>query len=219
LLVSDSGQGMDDATRERVFEPFFTTKEPGRGTGLGLAMVYGFVKQCEGHVEIRSELGVGTTFHIYLPCATELDPLSAPPEAERSDTAVGTETVLLVDDEYAVRMLSRLSLEARGYRVLEASDGAAALRVAREHPSTIDILVTDVVMPGMGGPELSHALTAERPLVPTLFISGYAGDAVARRIAEAPRTSQSAFLQKPFRPVELARQIRDLLDTVPARPL
>ncbi len=213
VAVSDTGEGMDEATRAHIFEPFFTTKEPGKGTGLGLAMVYGFIKQSNGHVEVYSEAGHGTTFKIYLPRAGETTP-TAQPTPDLPAAPEGTETVLLVEDEEALRALARRVLQAAGYRVLEAGNGEEAVRVAREHTGPIDLLVTDLVMPRMGGRQLADALVEARPALHVLFTSGYTGEAI-------PRNGELglglAFLQKPFTPTGLARKVREVLDG-PAPP-
>jgi PAS domain S-box-containing protein len=208
VAVRDSGQGMDEATRAHLFEPFFTTKEPGRGTGLGLAMVYGFVQQSGGHIEVESELGHGTTFKVYLPRAQETTPApgSSPDPLEIPQ---GTETVLLVEDEEAVRTLTRLVLQSSGYTVLEAWDGQDAVQVAQQYPGPIHLLVTDLVMPRMSGRQLAGLLTPSRPRLRILFMSGYTDEALLRRgVLEAG----VGFLQKPFNPSGLARKVREVLD-------
>ena len=212
LSVSDTGHGMTEAVRARIFEPFFTTKETGKGTGLGLATVFGVIKQSGGHIEVYSEPGRGTTFKIYLPEAAEPDgarrPLSAVLPPPR-----GTETVLLVEDEEAVRALTRLVLREWGYQVLEASSGEEGLRVAQQHAGPIHLLVSDVVMPHMGGRQLADRLSALRPEMRVLYLSGYTDDAVVRHgILEA----EVNFLQKPFSPIILARKVREVLDAPPA---
>jgi two-component system, cell cycle sensor histidine kinase and response regulator CckA len=208
VSVSDSGHGMDAATRSRIFEPFFTTKEPGRGTGLGLAMVYGFVKQSEGHIEVYSDPGLGTTFNVYLPRAEESVRAERPP-IEPANVPEGHETVLLVEDEDAVRSLARLILRSCGYTVLEAQDGGEALLVAERHQARIHLLLTDLVMPRMSGRELADLMLDARPEVRVLFMSGYTDEAVLRHgVLEA----NVAFLQKPFSPAILARKVREVLD-------
>ena len=213
LAVTDTGNGMDEATQAHLFEPFFTTKEVGRGTGLGLATVYGIVKQSGGYIWVYSEVGHGTTVKVYLPRvpADEVAPsLSAPaPAAEPSEARGGPETVLLVEDAAPVRSLARRSLEARGYTVLDAADGATALDLAARHRGGIDVLVTDVVMPGMSGRELAERLAPERPRMKVLYTSGYTDDAMVR---QGVLTAGVAFLQKPFVPETLARKVREVLD-------
>jgi PAS domain S-box-containing protein len=207
LAVTDTGTGMDAAVRAHLFEPFFTTKEVGKGTGLGLATVYGIVKQSGGYISVYSEPGRGSSFKIYLPrIATPADEPAGP---QKGGPAPGSETVLVVEDEPAVLTLSRRALEAQGYVVLAASDPLAALRVVEHHGGTIHLLLTDVVMPGLSGRELADRLTAQRPGMRVLYMSGYPGDAV---VQHGTLPSGSAFLQKPFSPDGLARKVRDVLD-------
>jgi two-component system cell cycle sensor histidine kinase/response regulator CckA len=208
LAVSDAGVGMTDEVRRQVFEPFFTTKEVGKGTGLGLATVYGIVKQSGGHVEVYSEPGLGTTFKVYLPSAGRADqPLrpSGPPVAARP----GTETVLLVEDEDAVRAMTRMALEMFGYKVLEARCGDEALDVNKAHDGAIHLLITDVVMPGMSGRQVAVAIAERRPTVKVLYCSGYTDDAVVRH---GVLQADAAFLQKPFTVASLATKVRAVLD-------
>jgi CheY-like chemotaxis protein len=196
-----------------IFEPFFTTKPVGQGTGLGLSTVYGIVKQSDGFVWVYSEPGLGTTFKIYLPRAGAAH---APPlPADRSPaTRGGAETVLIVEDEDLVRALASRSLRERGYRVLEARQGAEALRQLEE-PVTVDLVISDVVMPEMGGRELARRLAALRPSLPVLFISGYTGEDVIQRGLLDPG---APFQQKPFTPDGLARKVREMLDAVAPAP-
>jgi two-component system, cell cycle sensor histidine kinase and response regulator CckA len=209
LTVSDTGIGMDAATRTRVFEPFFTTKEKGKGTGLGLSTVYGVVKQSGGYIEVASEPGAGATFKIYLPKVEHaLD--TQKQASEVSDDLHGSETVLLVEDEQSLRKLSRHLLELCGYRVLEAENGTEALKVSLEHnPRPIDLLLTDVVMPGMSGRVLADQLVKLRPKTRVLYMSGYTGQTVGEHgvLAEG-----SFFLPKPFTREALARKVREALD-------
>ncbi|MBP3956165.1 PAS domain S-box protein [Gemmata sp. G18] len=207
MAVSDTGVGMSDEVKARIFEPFFTTKEIGKGTGLGLAMVYGAVKTHRGHIAVYSEVGVGTTFKILLPVTDEAKP--GPRSGEIRTVSRGTETILLVEDEDTVRRLARLALEMHGYTILEANGGADALRLSVEHSGPIHMLVSDVVMPVMGGREVAETLRSQRPGVKVLFVSGYTDDAIVRHgIVEAT----DAFLQKPFTPTSLARKVRAVLD-------
>src|SRR6266498_2394674 len=210
LAVSDTGAGMDATVRAHLFEPFFTTKEVGKGTGLGLATVYGIVKQSGGYISVYSEPGHGSSFKIYLPRIAT--PARAAAGPQKGGPARGTETVLVVEDEPAVLSLSRRALEAQGYVVLAASDAASALRVVERHGGMIHLLLTDVVMPGLSGRELADQLAGQRPGIRVLYMSGYPGDAV---VQHGTLPSGSAFLQKPFSPDGLARKVRDLLDARP----
>jgi PAS domain S-box-containing protein len=210
IVVTDTGRGMTPDVRARVFEPFFTTKEVGRGTGLGLAMVFGVVKQLGGHVEVWSEPGEGARFTIDLPAA---EPAATAIEraAASAPDARGTETVLVIEDEEPVRNIARLALEARGYRVLAAADGAQALMQADRMP--IDLVLTDVVMPGMSGREVATRLLERHPAMKVLYMSGYFDDALVRaQLAEA----QASVLPKPFTPRSLAEKVRRVLDDTPA---
>ena len=212
LTVTDTGCGMDAATQARIFEPFFTTKGPGKGTGLGLATVYGVVKQSGGYVYVYSEVNRGTTFKIYLPQVTdEVDRLA--PDSHKKGGIRGSETILFVEDEASVRELVRDYLVASGYCVLEAGDGTQALKVAGAHPGPIHILITDVVMPHLSGPELATKLGVERPNLKVLFISGYTDDTVFRH---GVLEGGVAFLQKPFNLKALSQKIREVLTDDPA---
>jgi PAS domain S-box-containing protein len=212
LTVTDTGCGMDAQTQARMFEPFFTTKGPGKGTGLGLATVYGVVKQSGGYIYVYSEVGRGTTFKIYLPQVTaKLDVTS--PDAEKRRSSRGTETILFVEDEQSVRELVRDFLVGAGYCVLEASDGVQGLKVAAAHPGPIHMLITDVVMPHLSGPQLAAKLSAQRAGLKTLFISGYTDDTVFRH---GVLEGGVAFLQKPFNLKALALKIREVLSGEPA---
>jgi two-component system cell cycle sensor histidine kinase/response regulator CckA len=211
LEVSDTGHGMDPATIAQVFEPFFTTKPVGDGTGLGLATVYGTVKQSGGDVAVTSTLGRGTTFRVLLPLAearVELEP-QAPP----SEPANGSETILLAEDEDVIRALVREILEGRGYLVLEAAHPVAALAIAREHEGALDLLVTDVVMPGMSGRALAEQLESERPELLVLYTSGYTNGRIS---AEGGSGGGANFIQKPFSAEQLATKVREILDGVRA---
>jgi PAS domain S-box-containing protein len=214
LAVSDTGEGMDAMTSARVFEPFFTTKEQGKGTGLGLATVYGMVKQSGGYIWVYSEPGHGTTFKVYLPHAEQrVSSHSSHAGRRRNDESHGWETVLLVEDEDAVRVLAREVLRRHGYVVLEARHGVDALRIAERHHDDIHLMVTDVVMPHMSGRDLAQRLSTVRPNMKLLFMSGYTDHAVMHRDV----TPGSAFIQKPFTPENLARKVRTVLDSEPVR--
>lgn len=210
IAVHDTGHGMDRQTQASIFEPFFTTKDIGEGTGLGLAMVYGVVKQSGGHIRVESEPGQGSTFRIYLPrvAAPEL-----PPEAQVSASAPrGNETILLAEDEDGVRQLVADFLRSLGYQVLAASDGVLAKQVARSHSGTIDLLISDMVMPNAGGRDLAEELRKALPRLKVILISGYAGHAV---IGKDIDSLSAHFLQKPFPMQLLARKVRDVLDCPP----
>ncbi|HET9455169.1 MAG TPA: PAS domain-containing protein [Gemmatimonadaceae bacterium] len=208
LTVSDSGMGMTTETMARAFEPFFTTKEPGRGTGLGLSTVYGIVKQCGGAITVDSEPGQGTVFRVYLPIATASSSRRST-GVERRQSAASTETILLVEDEDSVRRLAKRVLEAQGYTVLEAVNGEAALRLAGDYAGVIDLLLSDVVMPELGGRLLAERLMAVRPDIEVLFMSGYTDDDILRRgLLERGQK----LLQKPFTGSALAHEVRTVLD-------
>jgi len=208
LVVSDTGFGITPEVMARMFEPFFTTKEVGKGTGLGLATVFGIVSQSSGHVEVSSEVGVGTTFKVYLPRADAVPP--QPVMSGRRSSPQGSETILLVEDESALRALSRRVLAACGYTVIEAGDGDEAVRVAETYGKPIHLLVTDVVMPGVGGQVVSERVTKLHPGVRVLFVSGHTDDAVVKHGVLLERVH---FLQKPFSPVTLAVRVREVLDS------
>ena len=207
LAVSDTGVGMDDVTRSHIFEPFFTTKEPSKGTGLGLATVYGIVKQSGGNIWVYSEPGRGATFRLYMPRVDQ-----QPEDSEQQATlpvAGGHETVLLAEDDASVREVVARALEQMGYRVLRASDGQVALDLARAHSARIALLATDLVMPGMTGRELALALLAERPDLRVIYMSGYADQAVVRH---GVLEKGLPYLQKPFSVADLVRKVREVLD-------
>jgi two-component system cell cycle sensor histidine kinase/response regulator CckA len=207
VSVSDTGHGMDKATAARVFEPFFTTKKVGKGTGLGLSMVYGFVNQSGGQIEMQTKVGQGTTFTIYLPESFESDTVPEKQPAARG--AVGVETILLVEDEEAVRNLCRAVLESRGYTVLEARDGKEGLSIAQSYDGTIHLLLSDLIMPRASGREIAEELGSVRPEMRVLFMSGYTDEA---NLPGTVNKLRGRFLQKPFTPGDLAQKIRDLLD-------
>ena len=213
LRVIDEGCGITREVRERLFEPFFTTKEPGKGTGLGLATVHGIVVQSGGHVAVYSEPGGGTTFKVYLPrAARSAQARAAAPPGPRA--AGGTEAVLVAEDDRAVREVVAETLSARGYRVLRAADGQSALELARGAEGRLDLLLTDIVMPGMTGRELAQALAAAHPEIRVLYMSGYTDDAVVRH---GVLEQGVPYLQKPFTPDVLALKVREVLDRKPSR--
>jgi signal transduction histidine kinase len=207
LAVTDTGVGMDEKTQSHIFEPFFTTKAKGKGTGLGLATVYGIVKQSGGYIWVYSEPGRGTTFKIYLPRLEAGVPVEAVKEVS-SLVLKGEETILVVEDEAMLRELACLFLQDSGYQVLEAASGSEALSVARRHQGTIHLLMTDAVMPGINGRELAKKLYGERPEMRVLYVSGYTDDAILR---SGLLETGAAFLQKPFTRDALARKVRDVL--------
>ena len=213
LAITDTGHGMDAAVKARIFEPFFTTKEPGKGTGLGLATVFGIVKQSGGSIEIYSEPGQGTTFKVYLPRVDEAVDRTAAVAAPT--LARGSETILLVEDDEEVRALARETLDGHGYAVIPAAAPAEALRLAGSHSGPIHLLVTDVVMPQLSGRGLAEQLTPDHRDLRVLYMSGYAGDAVVRHGVLEEGT---AFLQKPFTPDALLRKVREVLDQAASRP-
>jgi len=208
LSVSDNGLGMSKETMENIFEPFFTTKELGKGTGLGLATVYGIMKQNMGFIDVQSELGRGTTFHIYLP-RTHVPVSEEQPSQETDENLRGTETVLLVEDEESVLQLSKRILEQLGYAVLAAENPLDALELARSHSGRIDLLLTDVIMPGMNGKEFTEKLSAIKAGFRAIFMSGYTDDVIAQH---GVLDEGVHFLQKPFSVQSLAAKVREVLD-------
>jgi PAS domain S-box-containing protein len=213
IVVADDGEGIDEETRRHIFEPFYTTKQPGKGSGLGLATVYGVVRQSGGQIVVSSEPGHGARFTIYFPHA------DAPPDAAVTpiasvDVPGGRETILVVEDEEAVRSLTCQVLRTRGYRVLEARHGAEALDVVARHPAAIDLLLTDLVMPQLGGRELVAKLAPTRPGLRVLYVSGYSDQIL---FGADDLGALAAFLQKPFSPDRLARKVREILDRPIAR--
>jgi nitrogen-specific signal transduction histidine kinase/CheY-like chemotaxis protein len=208
LAVTDSGIGMDDGTKARIFEPFFTTKEKGKGTGLGLATVYGIVKQSGGYIWAYSEPSHGSTFKTYFPRVDQ--PVgSVPPAREVGASLAGTETILLAEDDELLRPLARDVLRKLGYQVLDARNAHEALAVAARHDGPVHLLISDVVMPGESGLQLARQLLASRPQLRVLYTSGYTDDAVVRHGLLDPGLN---YLQKPFTTAVLARRVRDVLD-------
>jgi CheY-like chemotaxis protein len=205
VTVTDTGVGISPDVQGLIFEPFFTTKDPGKGTGLGLATVYGIVRQHGGHIAVDSAVGAGTTFRIYLPSAKEATAL---PEVQPPPALPGRETILLVEDQDEVRTVVRQALETTGYVVLEASGPEEALQLADAHGDAIDLLLSDVVMPGMNGLQLAAKLQARRPSLPVLFMTGYSDPILVRKeIAEA-----ATVIDKPFTRAELSLALRRILD-------
>jgi two-component system, cell cycle sensor histidine kinase and response regulator CckA len=208
LHVRDTGHGMTPDISARIFEPFFTTKEQGKGTGLGLSTAYGIVEQVGGHITVESEPDQGTTFRVYFPLAAlaaEADEAVALPLPGR-----GTETILLVEDEEGIRTMTAAYLQSLGYNILEANDGSAAARVSREYQGNIHLLLTDILMPGIRGDDLSRLLSRERPGMLTIFMSGYAN--------VHDRDPQIPVLEKPFSFPELGQQVRLTLNAAMASP-
>ena len=214
LAISDTGHGMDEETQVRLFEPFFTTKEKGKGTGLGLSTVYGIIKQSGGMIWVYSELGRGTTFKIYLPRVVDVLEEPSLVSVSGAESAGGTETILLVEDEESVRALACEALEEAGFHVLEARHGAEALVVSHRHQGPIHLMLTDVVMPEMSGRVLADRLAPQRPSLKVLYMSGYTDNAIIHQGVLDPGT---AFLHKPFSPDALVRKVREVLDA-PPRP-
>lgn len=209
LSVSDTGVGMAPNVKEHIFEPFFTTKRPGEGAGLGLYVCYGIISRSHGHIEVNSQPGKGTRFDIYLPRVYE-DPVSLNAPHQPGKLPEGSETVLLVEDEQAVREVATTVLRNQGYTVLEAADGVEALALVREKSDLrIDLLFADVIMPQMSGKELADRLREARPGIKVLYTSGYAGDTIDRLELQ---DGKAEFIEKPFTPVELARKVREVLD-------
>jgi CheY-like chemotaxis protein len=207
LAVSDTGTGMSEDTKAHLFEPFFTTKEAGRGTGLGLATCYGIVRKAGGHIGVYSETGVGTAMKVYLPRAASKG--DAAEVTAVAPVARGSETILVVEDDNAVRTITLRVLKAQGYNVLEAADGPSALAALESHQGPVQLLFTDVVLPGMGGREVAERVRALRPDMKILFTSGYTDDVILQnKLLE----HNVLVLQKPFTPATLAAKVREILD-------
>jgi CheY-like chemotaxis protein len=207
LAVGDTGVGMNYQTRQNIFEPFFTTKERGRGTGLGLSTVYGIVKQNGGYIDVQSEPGKGANFSIYLPRIDEHPGIREGDESG-SKRVRGSETILVVEDHEGVRGLIVGTLELCGFRILQAGEGRSALRLAKQYVGTIDLLLTDVIMPGMNGKEVADQLKAARPGLKVLFMSGYSGELIAHR---GVLDAGVDYLPKPFTPDALTAKVREML--------
>ena len=208
LAVRDNGCGISQEVQQRIFEPFFTTKEQGKGTGLGLSMVYGIVKQSNGHIWVDSEVGRGTTFKIYLPCIEEAL-LNSESKAKSGELLYGKETILLVEDDELVRQMASDILKTVGYTILEAQHGGEALSICKQHQEPLDLILTDVVMPQMSGRELAERVALIRPEARVLYMSGYTDDAI---VHHGVLDEGTPFLEKPFTPEALARKVREVLD-------
>ncbi len=209
VSVSDTGHGMSEEVQQHIFEPFFTTKGVGKGTGLGLSTVYGIIKQSDGYISVESAENKGTTFKIFLPCVDQAESVEVKKAAEQPEPPRGTETILLVEDEEMVRVMTRTILEGSGYKVLAASDGKEALRLAEENPEQIDLMLTDVVMPQMSGRTLAEQVAPMRPDMRVLYMSGYADNEIVHHGALEEGLE---FLPKPFEPDALAFKVRKILD-------
>jgi CheY-like chemotaxis protein len=220
MIVSDSGSGMDEKTAARIFEPFFTTKEVGKGTGLGLAMVYGIVKQHDGHINVYSELGHGTTFKIFLPAVEAVVERDSP--TMQAAVTGGTETILVAEDEDGLRSLASDVLEELGYRVLLAKDGEEAVQVYTENSERIDMLLLDVMMPRMGGPEAYQRICEIHKTIPTIFMTGYSSEMMQNRFQKLNMSLEglrAVVIQKPYSVNVLAGKIREVFDASPAKEL
>jgi signal transduction histidine kinase/CheY-like chemotaxis protein len=210
LVISDTGHGMDKDIQKRIFDPFYTTKERGKGTGMGLSTVYGIVKQCGGNIWVYSEIGKGTTFKIYFPSVDQPEPSTFQDAKKEESKNHGNETILIVEDDEMVRKLSSRALKDFGYTVLEARNGLKALQICEDYQEHIDLVLTDVIMPQMNGPELAKQLSVRFPKIKVIYMSGYTDNAIAHHgILE----EGIAFLNKPASPDELVKKVRDVLDS------
>ena len=209
LSITDTGSGMSDEVKAHLFEPLFTTKEEGQGTGLGLATVYGIVTQSEGTIHCQSEQGVGTSFTVYLPRITEKgeDPVR---EGQEADLVLGCGTILVVEDEQVVRKLAMTVLRKAGYTVLSSASAQEALAQVEDHPETVDLLLTDVVLPDVAGPYLARRIVRNRPGIKVLYMSGYTDNPILRQLV---LEKGSYFIRKPFTPVSLTGKVREILDS------
>ena len=207
LAVTDTGCGMDAKTKAHIFEPFFTTKEFGKGTGLGLATVYGIVKQSGGWIWVYTEPGLGTTFKIYLRCVNPAIEIVLPSD-KMEKVAGGSQTILIVEDDAALLQVTHRSLEEVGYAILAARSPAEAIHISENHPGPIHLMVTDVIMPGMSGDKLANYLSVLRPEMKVLYVSGYTDHTIVHHGVLEPGL---AFLQKPFSPKTLARKVGEVL--------
>jgi CheY-like chemotaxis protein len=208
LSVTDTGSGMPPEVQAHLFEPFFTTKPRGRGTGLGLATVYGVVKQSGGHIFVSSAPGKGTTFSIYLPIVSSSTDVRPVGEKDKLTELTGSETILVVEDNAPLRRLNEQILQRYGYQVLVAADGAQAQQICAEYPAPIHLVLMDVIMPGDSGPMVGEWISHTRPKTKIMYMSGYAGDAIGRHDVLDP---DIVFLQKPFNATQLARAVREAL--------
>jgi PAS domain S-box-containing protein len=210
LAVTDSGRGMTEEVRQKAFEPFFSTKGPGKGTGLGLSVVHGIVKQSDGHIDLWSEVGVGTSFKIYFPLVEVSAPRQSSLPADPKPLPLGTETILFVEDEGNVRLLGLRALQRCGYEVLVAGDPLEAIQISQSHDGVIDLLLTDVIMPNMNGRKLAEALQLDRPEMRVAFMSGYTDDTIVR---QGVLNDEVTFLHKPFSLASIAEKVRECLDS------
>jgi two-component system cell cycle sensor histidine kinase/response regulator CckA len=205
MSVSDTGFGMTKQVEEHIFEPFFTTKEKGKGTGLGLSTVYGIVKQSKGNIWVYTELGKGTTFKVYLP---RVDGPISKKKDKKTVALIGSETILVVEDDETVRKFAERALKGFGYRILIAANGEEAVRIAGEYEGSIDLMLTDVVMPGMSGQDLEDKLKASKPGIKVLYMSGYTDDTI---VHHGILDRGKIFLQKPFTIEALGRKVKEAL--------
>jgi CheY-like chemotaxis protein len=212
LTVKDNGMGIDETTLGNIFDPFYTTKEVDKGTGMGLASVYGIVKQHAGHILVDTTPGKGSTFNIYLKRTRQQAVVPADREKAPGSKG-GHETIFLVEDDVDVRTVTKAALEHFGYRVVTAADGNEAIRILSECNGKVDLLITDIVMPGLGGKALAESLLEKEPALPVIFISGYTSEVGVKEMVEFDECH--SFIQKPFQIIDLAQKIREMLDQCP----